>query len=37
MHPRGPNLDKRTVCYLFDPLFLRPRAPLTTVGILMIP
>ena len=37
MHPRGPNLDKQIVCYLLDPLFSRPRAPLTTVGILVIP
>ena len=37
MHPRGPNLDKRTVCYLLDPLFSRPRALLTVVGILVIP
>ena len=37
MHPRGPNLDKRTLCYLLDPLFLRTRAPPTVVGILVIP
>ena len=37
MHPCGLSLDKRTVCYLLDPLFSRPRAPLTTVGILVIP
>ena len=37
MHPCRPNLDKRTMCYLFDPLFSRPRTPLTVVGILVIP
>ena len=37
MHPCGPNLDKEPVCYLFDPPFSQPRAPLTVVGILVIP
>ena len=37
MHPCDPNLDKQTVGYLLDPLFPRPRAPLTVVGILVFP
>ena len=37
MHPRGPNLDKEPVCYLFDPPFSPTARPATVVGILVIP